>query len=210
MRKKTILQSLMIIVFFIFLQSCAYFNGTPFEGYLGAEKNLVDMAYDIAEDLDENAFPPLTPRHPDLPILATTFVNNNNLDQTSHFGRVLQEHMTSRFVQLGYTAREVKLRGQMAIDPQSGEKMLSRNLLEINPEQTAQAISVGTYSYINRTMYISARLIDPHSSNIISSVDYKLIMDENVLAMFGIALQSEDDMDLVEEPRQSFVTRVLY
>ncbi len=210
MRKTHIRHIFMLIALLILVSSCSYFNGTPFEGYLGAEKNLVDMAYDIAEDLEENAFPPLIPRHPDLPILSTTFVNNNDLDQTSHFGRIIQEHLTSRFVQLGYTAREVKLRTQMAIDPRSGEKMLSRSLIDINPEQATQAISVGTYSYSNRTMYISARLIDPQNSNIISTVDYKLIMDENVLAMFGLRLQPDDDMDLVEEPNQSFVTWLLY
>ncbi len=210
MRKIHILQNFLIITSLILLTSCSYFNGTPLEEYLGADKNLVDMAYDIAEDLEERAFPPLIARHPDQPILSTTFVNNNDLDQTSHFGRILQEHLTSRFVQLGYTAREVKLRNQMAIDPKSGEKMLSRNLIDINPQQNAQAVSVGTYSYTNRTMYISARLIDPQNSNIISSVDYKLIMDENVLAMFGLKLQPEDDMDLIEEPSQSFVSWLLY
>lgn len=209
-QNKSILHYFMLIVILIFLQSCSYFNGTPLEGYLGANENLIDMAYKMAEELEEQAFPPLIPRHPDQPILSTTFVNNNNLDQTSHFGRILQEHMTSRFVQLGYTAREVKLRTQMTIEPKSGEKMLSRNLADINPTQTAQAISVGTYTYANRTMYISARLIDPQSSNIISSIDYKLVMDENILAMFGLQLQPEDEMDLIEEPSHSFVTWLLY
>jgi hypothetical protein len=88
--------------------------------------------------------------------------------------------------------------------------MLSRNLTEIETTQNAQAIFLGTYSYSNRIMYISARLIDPVSSNIISSVDYRLVMDKNILAMFGLTLQSEDDIIAVEEPRQSFMTRLLY
>ncbi len=210
MQKKTFTQYFVLSVMFFQLQSCSSFNGTVFEGYLGADKNLVKLAYEIAEDLEKKAFPPLIPRHPEQPILSTTFVNNNNLTEASHFGRILQEHITSRFVQLGYTAREIKLRGEMQIEPHDGETILSRNLAEIQPSQTAQAVTVGTYSYTNRVMYISARLIDPQSSNIISSVDYKLIMDKNVLAMFGLKMQSENDYLPVAEPNESFMTKLLY
>ena len=87
--------------------------------------------------------------------------------------------------------------------------MLSRDLKMINPSLSAQAILVGTYSYTNRTMYISARLINPENSTIISSMDYQLIMDENVLAMFGLKI-AKDDPYTIEKPRESLINKIFY
>jgi hypothetical protein len=191
------------------LSGCTVFNGTQLEGVLGADENLVTLSYTIAKKLEESAVPRLMPRNPDMPLLITTFVDNNDLTRTSHFGRVLQEHITSRFVQLGFTVKEIKLRDNLLIRPKSGEMMLSRDVNAIHPSVSAQAILVGTYSFANRTMYISARLINPENSTIISSVDYRLIMDENVLAMFGMTSGGEDQFT-ISKPKESFINRIFY
>ncbi|PID76382.1 MAG: hypothetical protein CSB24_06890 [Deltaproteobacteria bacterium] len=168
------------------VNSCARFNCTEFEDQLGIEENLIKFSYNMAEDLIETAFPPLIPRHPDKPILTTTFVNNNNLQETSDFGRTLQQHLSSRLVQIGYTVEEVKLRSNLLIQPKRGEFMLSRHLYNLKGNHKAQAVMVGTFSFTGRTMYISARLVNPINQIIISSHDYRLCMDDNVLKMFGL------------------------
>jgi TolB-like protein len=198
------------LVVLLLLSSCSTFNGTRLEGLLGTHRNLIDLAYTIAEDLEKQAYPPLTPRNPDQPILTTTFVSNNNLDETSKFSRILQEHLTSRFVQMGYTVREIKLRKNLQITPGHGETMLSRRLAELQPTQKAQAISVGTYSLTKDAIYISARLIDPDNSNIISSNDYIMALNDKTMAMFGAKMAEEEKVYPVEEPRPSFMTRLLY
>jgi hypothetical protein len=203
------IRKLLILVLLLSLCGCSSFNGTSMESYLGAEDNLISLSYKISEDLEENAIPQLMPRHPDQPLLTTTFVDNNDLNQTSRFGRILQEHITSRFVQLGYTVREIKLRNNLLIRPKSGEIMLSRDLKLINPSLSAQAILVGTYSFSRRTMYISARLINPENSIIISSMDYQLIMDDNVLAMFGLKI-AKDDPNTIERPKESLINKIFY
>jgi hypothetical protein len=200
----------LVFIFSLSLASCASFNGTRFEGLLGTHHNLIDLAYSIAEDLESQAYPPLTPRNPDQPILTTTFVSNNNLDETSKFSRILQEHLTSRFVQMGYTVREIKLRNNLQIEPGHGEKILSRRLQDIQPSQKAQAVSVGTYSLTNDAIYISARLINPENANIISSNDYIIALNKNTLAMFGARVNSQETIYPIEEPQQSFMTRILY
>ena len=204
MKSRIFLALLMVL----FLSGCTVFNGTQLEGVLGADENLVSLSYQITKKLKESAIPRLMPRNPDHPLLITTFVDNNDLTRTSHFGRVLQEHITSRFVQLGYTVKEIKLRESLLVRPKSGETMLSRDINAINPSVSAQAILVGTYSYAQRTMYISARLINPENSTIISSVDYRLIMDENMLAMFGVA--SGDDQFTVSKPKESLFNKIFY
>jgi len=194
------------------LSGCSKFNGTKLEGLLGADQNLVSLSYNITKKLEETAVPRLMPRNPDQPLLITTFVDNNDLTQTSRFGRILQEHITSRFVQLGYTVKEIKLRDTLLMQPKSGETMLSRDLDLLSPSLSAlsaQAILVGTYSYTNRTMYISARLINPENSTIISSVDSRLIMDQNVLAMFGMKMAS-DEQYTIDRPRESLINKIFY
>jgi len=207
-----ILRFILTIILPLSLAGCSSFNCTRFEKNLGAEENLITLAARITDNLTRQASPPLLPRQPDLPILITTFVSNDNLKETSRFGRILQEHITSRLAQLDYTTKELKLRDTLLMQEQSGETMLSRNINEINGQQTisAQAILVGTYTYTNRTMYISARLINPKSRNIISSYDYRLCMDDNILAMFGLKRQLSSSSDEIEPPRDSLINRLFY
>jgi TolB-like protein len=207
--------TLLILLSFT-LSSCSSFNCTPLEKHLGAEENLITLAKYITNGLTNQAFPPLMPMQPDLPILVTTFVNNDNLKETSRFSRILQEHITSRLVQLHYTAKEIKLRETLLMQEQSGETMLSRNLQELQTDQSlsAQAILVGTYSYTNRVMYISARLVNPKNRNIISTYDYRLCMDDNILAMFGLRLPPPNPgslpSDEVDQPRSSLIDFLFY
>ncbi len=200
---------LMVLIAILLSSGCAPFNN-KLAVMLGAEQNLIGISYEIAEHLERQAFPPLIPRHPEQPILTTTFVNNNDLNQTSNFSRILQEHLTSRFVQMGYTVREIKLRTDLAIEPRSGETILSRNLQDIKPSQAAQAVAVGTYSMTDDIMYISARMINPATSTILSSVDYRIVLDKNMQAMFGVAPQKHETVDPIKEPKPSFMTRLLY
>lgn len=198
-----------LIICLLGLTSCSTFNCTPLEKYVGGEHNLIDLGYTIAEDLTNTAFPPLRSRNPNKPILATTFVNNHNLQQTSKFTRTLQSHIASGLVQLGYTVQELHMRKDLLVQPESGETILTRHLENMKGDYKAQAILVGTISITNRTMYITARLVNPKNSNIISAKDYKFCMDDNVLAMFGLMRQSNEMYDdCIAEPRKPLLNYI--
>jgi TolB-like protein len=201
--------TILLLVFMLFFCSgCTSFNCTRLENILGTNTNLINFSYTIADHLTERSCPPLTPRHSKMPILVTTLVNNNDLEQTSHFGRLLQEHIASRLVQLGYTVREMKLSNTLQIEPKSGETILSRNLTELSGEQEAQAILVGTISRTNKILYISARLINPVNHNIIATDDYQLCMDDDIIAMFDLPHQYSNDKP-INEPQQPFLNSIL-
>lgn len=200
-----------IALFFLLLglSSCSTFNCTPLERYIGGEANLISLGHTIAEDLTHTAFPPLTMKNPNKPILTTTFVNNNNLQQTSKFTRTLQSHIASGLVQLGYTVQEINMRKDLLVQPESGETMLTRHLENMRGDYKAQAILVGTISITNRTMYIAARLVNPKTTNIISAKDYKFCMDDNVLAMFGLQRVSDELIeDCIGEPRKPLLNYI--
>lgn len=190
-----------IVLLLLLTSGCTNLNGTRFEEILGKDADLIDFSYQIADTLVERSMPPMIPRHPDMPVLVTTFVDNNDLTRTSPFGRLLQEHITSRLVQLGYTVREIKLTETLNIEPISGETVLSRDLAKIIGAQPVQAILAGTVVRSDRQLYVSARLISPENSNIIASCDHQLYMDDNILSMFGLKHQDESGQPIVE-PRQ--------
>jgi len=193
---------------FFLLTGCSDLNGTRLEKFLGKDKDLIDFSYEIAESLVDTSMPPLIPRDPDLPILVTTFVDNNDLTKTSKFGRILQEHISSRIVQLGYTVREIKLARTITIEPKSGETILSRDLSKISGEVKAQAILAGTISRSDHKLYMSARLISPGNSNIIATYDHQLYMDNNLLAMFG--LQHQELEEPVAEPSRPSSFNIIF
>jgi len=204
---RTIQPLLLGLVAVFFLSGCSSFNCTRLENLLGSNTDLIKFSYTIADSLVTRGMPSLAPMHPEMPILVTTLVDNNNLSETSRFGRILQEHIASRFVQLGYAVKEIKLKNTLEINPGSGETILSRNLSLLTGVQQAQAIFVGTISHTDSTMYISARLINPMNSNIIATDDYRLCMDENILRMFSLQRQDKMD-DSIKEPSQPFLNSV--
>ncbi|HIP38078.1 MAG TPA: hypothetical protein EYG88_01590 [Desulfocapsa sulfexigens] len=199
-----------LLLMAVFLSGCSSLNCTSLEKFLGNDVDLISFAEKITDDLVTEAMPPLMPRQPDLAVLTSTFVDLNELEQTSRLGRLLQSHIGSRLVQLGYTVREVNLRNSMKITPGSGETILSRDLSQISQEQAAQAILLGTYSLNNRTLYITAKLVNPVNRNIISAHSYRLCMDDNLLALFGLQRKRNTDSNDINPPRGSIINEIFY
>ncbi len=193
----------------LLLSSCSRLNCTRLEGLLGRDVNLISLGNKIADDLISSAMPPLMPRHPEEAMLTSTFVDIDNFEQTSTFGRLLQSHAGTRIVQLGYTVKEISLRHTMKIRSGDGEKILSRDLSQINPDQPVQAVMLGTYSLNNRILYITAKLVNPVNHNIISAKSYRLCMDDNLLAMFGLQRRYQDP-DSVDAPSESIIDHIFY
>lgn len=197
-----------MLVLLVLFCGCSSFNCTRLEQVLGGETNLIKFSYKIADNLIETALPPLIPRDPTMPIIVTTFVDNNRLEQTSRFGRILQEHISSRLVQQGYTVKEIKLADTMSIEQQSGETILSRNLSKLNGTLEAQAILIGTLSRAKRTLYISTRLVNPANSVVIASDDYKLCIDDRIMETLGLQYQG-NGTSTIQEPSQPRLNSVL-
>jgi TolB-like protein len=197
------------IIFSIWLSSCSNFNCTRLEKYLGGDVNLIHLGNKIADDLMNSAMPPLMPRHSEEAVLTSTFVNIHNLGQTSRMGRLLQSHVGTRLVQLGYSVKEINLRNTMRIKQGDGETILSRDLSQINSDIPVQAILTGTYSVDNRTLYITAKLVNPVNKNIISAQSYRFCMGDNLLSMFGLQ-RRQNDSDTVNPPSRSLINEIFF
>ena len=119
----------------------------------------------------------------DSPILEASFVNLDNLKDSSTFGRVVSEQVSSRFKQKGYDTIEMKLRTTVFIKQGSGEFLLSRELSEIGNKHRAQAVVVGSYAAAADRVYLTVRVVNVRDARILASYDYTLAMTRDVFKM---------------------------
>ncbi len=119
----------------------------------------------------------------DSPVLVASFVDIDNLDSTSTFGKVVSEQIASRFKQRNYTTIEMKLRTNVFIRADSGELLLSRELSEISTKHRAQAVVVGTYAVAAKRVYLTARVINASDGRVLSSYDYDIPITSDVFKM---------------------------
>jgi TolB-like protein len=109
------------------------------------------------------------------PILVTSFVNIDNVQKSSTFGRVIGEQIGSRLAQRGYKVIEIKMRtANVFVQEQTGELLLSRELRAISYQHNAYAVVVGTYGIGKDSVYVTAKLVRAKDSVILSSYDYSL------------------------------------
>lgn len=214
---KPIIRSVYLAAVCIFLllvaSGCSDLNGTRLEPVLGGEFNLVKLGSKVAETLIKQSMPPLIPFQSDQPILVTTLVNNNNLDDTSSFGRSFQNNIAAGFVNHSYAVKEIKLRKDMQVEMHKGEFMLTRDLREMAGKQRAQAVVVGTYAMAGRVMYLSVRLVNPVNQVILAVYEDKLPLDENSLRMLGLKLNNgagDSASDQIQPPSPSVLDKILY
>ncbi len=155
------------------------------------DQNLVTASYKAADALIEGAkdlYLLDNPRKKGIytkqPILVTSFVDIDNLQKSSTFGRVIAEQIGSRIAQQGYKVIEMKMRtGSIFVQEHTGELVLSRELREISYQHDAYAVVVGTYGDSKESAYVTAKLVRAKDSVVLSSYDYRVSVGSNTKQM---------------------------
>lgn len=119
------------------------------------------------------------------PFLVSTLVNIDQLEQSSTFGRLISEQITTRLSQLGHGVVELKLRNGVFMKRNEGEFLLTREIKEVASAHRAQAVIVGTYAESNNLIYVSLKVINPTNSLILAAYDYALPLDKQVRSLIG-------------------------
>jgi TolB-like protein len=143
-------------------------------------KSMPGINYNAADSLLDKAHPK-PPK--DSPILVASFVNIDNLDDSSTFGRVVAEQFASRFKQRNYATIEMKLRDNVFIREGTGELLLSREVAEISTKHRAQAVVAGTYAVASKKVYLTTRVINVSDGRVLSSYDYDIPISSDVFKM---------------------------
>ena len=90
--------------------------------------------------------------------LPTSFVNQDDFEQTSSFGRYVAEQMFYEFNQRGFPAREYRLTGNIAVVGGRDDLALIENAV-IPAGQKWAALVVGTYYVDKDATFVNARLV---------------------------------------------------
>lgn len=158
---------------FISLFGCA----TPERNCRTLDNSITPIGYSIADNLVNNLSQKINSNDQ---IIVSSFVNVNNLEQSSTFGRIIAEQVASRLSQNGYKIIELKLRqNSIFIQEGKGEFMLSRNLKDLSRTYNASAIVVGTYGDGYDRIYVTSRIVNPNDNTIIASADGQFPMHPN-------------------------------
>ena len=166
------------------LTGCAgYYYGEKYGDSLSLSPrgDLVGSSYAAADALLERAVVDVR-----APVLVATLVDLDRLEQSSRFGRVVSEQLAGRLVQRGLPVPELRLRSSVALVPQEGQMLLSRELREVSRAHAAQAVVVGTYAVGSRQVFVSLKLVRPEGNTTVAAYDYALPLGEELRALLGM------------------------
>lgn len=114
------------------------------------------------------------------PIVAVSFVNIDNLEQSSSFGRIVSKQIAARFTQHRLSIIEMLVRKDIFVKQNRGEFLLSRNLRNLTIEYDAQAVIAGVYAIGRKTVYVTALLIRATDSVVLASKNYELPINTDI------------------------------
>ncbi len=101
-------------------------------------------------------------------IAITSFVNLHKFDTTSYLGRTLSESFFDELFTRGFNISDFRGQNTISIN-QNGEYYLTRNIELLKKDITNTFILVGTYTIIENTILINARIMDNKTGKILAS-----------------------------------------
>ncbi len=117
------------------------------------------------------------------PIGVTTFVNIDDLYNTSTFGRMYGEQLMSELAMRGYDVIELRHADALQFLNNTGEFALSRDMGLVKKSQNLGGVIVGTYVVSPERVYVNARLVDPSSSIVLSAGSVEMSKSNEIARM---------------------------
>lgn len=91
--------------------------------------------------------------------MPVSFVNQDDFEESSSFGRYLAEALFYEFNQRGFPVREYRSEGELATRQREGEFYLSRRQQRVYAQNPLTVFITGTYYYDKHNVFINARLV---------------------------------------------------
>jgi len=99
----------------------------------------------------------------------TTFVNLNDFQSTSSFGRVISETLINELHTRNFKVIDFRTQDSLSVD-NNGEFILTRDTNKLKDEIPQSLLLAGTYSKINENQIVlNARIVDNFTSEVIST-----------------------------------------
>ncbi len=144
------------------------------------DENLVDVSYSAVDNLLLNITKPVPAGSL---IVINSLVNVDDLNQTFSFGRILSDQISSAFHRAGYRITGMELPTEIFQKNDSGILYLSDETKQALTDAGASALMVGVFAPGKRNAYISLKLIDIASQNVISTTDLSVPMGPDAKAL---------------------------
>ena len=137
------------------------------------DDNLVEVSYSAVNQLILNLQEPL-PRGS--LVVINSLVNVNDMGQTLPFGRIVSDQISSAMHQSGYRVMGMELPTEIFAKNEAGILELPEKTREALNDVHANALVIGTYAAGRKNVYVSLRVVDIATQNVISSTDYSIPM----------------------------------
>ena len=118
-------------------------------------------------------------------VAVTTFVDVNDFDRTSAFGRTLTDALMALLHRHGFQVVELRKTRNFLIEKGKGEFYLSRAIAEIAASQKVSAVLVGTYTEGLNVVIVSTRLISAADGEVLSTGLLELPKSRNLAYLLG-------------------------
>ncbi|VAX21741.1 hypothetical protein MNBD_NITROSPINAE02-818 [hydrothermal vent metagenome] len=117
----------------------------------------------------------------------TTFVELDNLENSSSFGRYISERLASELYKLGFHIRELRQRVDVETSRTRGEFALTRDGNLLMKKFQVDALLAGSYTRVGKKLVASARLVNRDTSHIVSvgAMTINLRKHREVLALLN-------------------------
>lgn len=118
-------------------------------------------------------------------VAVTTFVDVNNFDRTSAFGRAMTDALIALLHRQGFEVVELRKTNNFLIERGKGEFYLSRNISYLAAQHHVSAVLVGTYAVGMNMVLVSSRLISATNGQVLSTGLLELPKSPNLSFMLG-------------------------
>lgn len=137
------------------------------------DDDLVEVSYDAVDWLLADLRQPLPKGSL---VVINSLVNVDDMGQTLPFGRIISDQLSSALHRSGYRVMGMELPTEIFAKNEAGILELPEKTKEALNNVGAKAIVIGSYASGRDNVYVSLRVVDIASQNVISSTDYSVGM----------------------------------
>lgn len=116
-------------------------------------------------------------------VIVTTFVNLNDLYETSGLGRLMGEQLMGELQKRGVEIVDARTATSLQVSEGFGEYALSRDMNQLSYVHGAQAVVVGTYIVAADEIAVNARLLNQGNGAVLSSASIVFPTDNLVATL---------------------------
>lgn len=142
--------------------------------------DLIEVSYNSVKTL-------LAQMNPTIPkgslVVVSTLVNVNDLNQTSAFGRIVSDQIASAFHNSGYLIKGMEMPTANFVKVDGGFLNLTEETKQNLKDKNVSALVAGVFAAGSNSAYVSLRVVNIDSLEVISSTDFSVPMgpDTSVL-----------------------------